>query len=212
MFRYDTPMTVRGCMGNHGIVLMGLSRSGKTTAGRCLAQSLGYHFYDTDELITKTTGLTPRCLYIEKGTEAFYRAEAEALQYCAQWSRHTDDPDVNDTGISRMPVIAAGGGLCDNSAALKILPAISYRFFLYAAEAVLFSRLSIDAEKTGAYPAFLQSLPVECSQTARLFFSELYKRRTDAYFDLCTDIIETDGLTCVETAAQIAGVLSRRAK
>lgn len=148
---------------------------------------------------------------MQKGIEAFYRAEAEALQYCLQCNHQSAASDINSTGITCGPVIAAGGGLCDNSAAVKMLQAIPYRFFLYAEEAVLFSRLSHDAEKTGTYPAFLQSLPVERCYTARALFSSLYKRRTDAYFDLCTDIIRIAGLTCIETAAQIVKVLNRRA-
>ena len=36
------------------IILIGLPGSGKTTKGKELAKVLGYHFYDTDELIVET--------------------------------------------------------------------------------------------------------------------------------------------------------------
>ncbi|MBP3627636.1 MAG: AAA family ATPase [Clostridia bacterium] len=57
----------------YGIIVCGLNGSGKSTVGRALAETLGYHFIDNENLFF--TRSTPN----EPYTNPFTRAEAEAL-------------------------------------------------------------------------------------------------------------------------------------
>ena len=207
------------------MILLGLSRAGKTSVGRLLAEQFGFSFYDTDELIRIRTSLTPRELCRRAGLSALHAAEAAALRECcslhdccggafaAEPLRHstplslpTDDSAEKRLGITveNCAVIAAGGGICDNAEASAIIAAIPLRVFLYAEEAALFERLTHDALQTGYYPAFLRFLPVAQKAEARHLFTELYTRRTELYRRSCNLIIDTAGLDCAAAAQKIA--------
>ena len=207
------------------MILLGLSRAGKTTVGQRLAERLGCSFYDTDELIRIRTGLTPRELCRQAGLSALHAAEAAALRECcslhdcggvvftAEPSQHPIPLPLRIDGsaekrqgiaVENCAVIATGGGICDNAEASAIIAAIPLRVFLYASETVLFERLTHDALQTGYYPAFLHFLPVVQKTEAQHLFTELYTRRTELYRRSCNLIIDTAGLDCAAAAQKIA--------
>ena len=235
------------------MILLGLSRAGKTSIGRLLAERLCCPFYDTDELIRIRTGLTPRQLYRQSGVSALHAAEAAALRECCGRAPFVSTDNRHDTTaetgrVASIPiesrhgttlaesgtvtadptehrcatvssvenlcvtaahaetgaVIAAGGGICDNTEAYAIVAAIPLRVFLYAEEATLFKRLTYDALQTGYYPAFLHFLSVAQQTEAQQLFTELYARRTKWYRSICNLIIDTTGLDCAAAAQKIA--------
>ena len=181
------------------MILLGLSRTGKTSVGRLLAERLCCPFYDTDELIRIRTGLTPRQLCRQADLLALHTAEAAALRECCGLDFAAG---IEEKTISA--VIAAGGGICDNTEASAIIAAIPLRIFFYATEAVLFERLTRDAVQTGYYPAFLHFLPVVQKAEAQRLFTELYARRTELYRKSCNLVIDTTGLDCAAIAQKIA--------
>lgn len=61
------------------IFLIGARGCGKTTVGKTLAQTLGYHFSDTDHYLQRTTGKTVAEIVAEEGWEGFRQRETEAL-------------------------------------------------------------------------------------------------------------------------------------
>ncbi len=61
------------------VVLVGLSGSGKSTVGRCLAERLDRPFIDLDVLIEGRTGSTPAELIDREGESHFRQLEAEAI-------------------------------------------------------------------------------------------------------------------------------------
>ena len=170
------------------MILLGLSRAGKTSVGQLLAEQLSCRFYDTDELIRIRTGLTPRELYRQSGVSALHAAEAAVLRECCC--------GLDFAAGANCAVIAAGGGICENAEASAIIATIPLRVFLYATEAALFERLTHDALQTGYYPAFLHFLPVVQKAEARRLFAELYAQRNELYRKSCNLIIDTTGLDC----------------
>ena len=96
------------------MILLGLSRAGKTSVGRLLAERLCCPFYDTDELIRIRTGLTPRQLYRQSDLLALHTAEAAALRECCGLDFAAG---IEEKTISA--VIAAGGGLLDNTGSVR---------------------------------------------------------------------------------------------
>jgi shikimate kinase len=69
--------------------------AGKTTVGRMLAQMLGFHFVDLDEIVEANAGRSVRAIFAELGEDEFRRLEREALEHAR---------DMKQT------VIALGGG------------------------------------------------------------------------------------------------------
>lgn len=193
------------------IILLGLSHAGKTTVGKLLATRLHGLFFDTDSILTRRTGCTPRQLCRNHGLAALHTAEAAALHECARLRHGTRGTAPNRTthdAEAQPVVIASGGGICDNQDAAAALSAIPQRIFLYAEEAALFSRLTHDARRAGFYPAFLGFLPAAQYAKAAQLFSQLYAHRTARYRALCTACLDTRGLNCELIADRLFAALT----
>ncbi len=61
-------------------ILIGMPGSGKSTVGKILAENIGYHFMDTDDLIIDKYQKPLMDLIEEMGVEGFIRAEGEILE------------------------------------------------------------------------------------------------------------------------------------
>src|SRR5574344_2860197 len=88
------------------VILCGMKHCGKSTHGRRIAALFGCPFFDTDDEIAKNTGKNARQIYTESGEDAFKAAEAEACRKIAGYASE------------HVCVIATGGGICNNSAAM----------------------------------------------------------------------------------------------
>ena len=78
------------------IILIGPMGSGKTSTGRILAKEMGYVFADTDEEVTKRTGVSIAYIFDVEGEEGFRKRECLALKEC-----------LNDNNT----VLSTGGGI-----------------------------------------------------------------------------------------------------
>jgi shikimate kinase len=112
------------------IVLIGLRRAGKTTAGGLLAQSLRWRLIDTDDVVAKMTGRTPADWIRGPGLEAFREAESSA---------------VASIGALRQVVIATGGGVPLADKNRKILRESALIAYLRADPSVLAGRARTDS-------------------------------------------------------------------
>ena len=66
------------------LILVGFPGTGKTQAGRIAADSLGWEFSDSDEVITSRTGRTIEDIFAQDGEPVFRALEREALSWlCA---------------------------------------------------------------------------------------------------------------------------------
>ncbi|MDR2304083.1 MAG: shikimate kinase [Treponema sp.] len=165
-----------------GIILItGPKHSGKTSAGRALAALMKSLFTDLDELIAEKEGKSPRELYRE-GPEVFCRAEAAALQSLLPPEK-------------ACVILAAGGGLCDNPAALELLksPGVNIVFLETSAETA-WKRIE---EAAGGLPPFLDT--GNPRETHRL----LHERRSAAYRSLAKIHIRAEGKSPEQIAAEI---------
>jgi shikimate kinase len=163
------------------IILMGPKHSGKTTTGKALALLFSCDFIDIDELILQRTGKSPRQLFSEDPA-VFQKAEADALAALA------------DSRGAKRRVIATGGGLIDNGEALSILKK----------SGVVMVYLDISAEGAwdriaagGELPPFLRT------ENPRETHRALHERRAAAYLQIANIVIETEGKSPQERAAEI---------
>ena len=69
------------------IVLCGFMGCGKTTIGKMLANSLGYQFADTDEMLIAETGKTIAQIFADSGESHFRDLEHQIVQKAAALSR-----------------------------------------------------------------------------------------------------------------------------
>jgi len=84
-------------MRTNSLALCGFMGCGKTTAGKLLAQELGFRFLDTDRMIEDRLGMTVPDIFAKHG-EACFRKEERAL--LAELS-----------AMQQSAVIATGGGM-----------------------------------------------------------------------------------------------------
>src|SRR6516162_8035344 len=89
------------------LALIGFMGTGKTSAGRLVAESLHFEFLDTDELIQARTGRAIADIFANNGEPAFRALEREV---------------VGELAARAKTVISTGGGLpanTENLASLK---------------------------------------------------------------------------------------------
>ncbi|MDR0386646.1 MAG: shikimate kinase [Treponema sp.] len=168
-----------------GIILItGPKHSGKTSAGRALAALMKASFTDLDELIEEREGKSPRELYRE-GAGVFRGAEAAALQSLLP---------AGKTCI----VLAAGGGLCDNPAALELLksPGISVVFLDISVETA-WNRV----RAAGGLPPFLDT------GNPRETHRRLHERRSVTYRSFAQIRIRAEGKSPEQIASEIVSAV-----
>ena len=124
------------------LVLIGLRGSGKSTAGKIVAQRLDWPFFDTDGIVQEKTSLSIRELFEQRGEAAFRKLESVAVLECAAHS-----PSVIATG---------GGAVLDprNVAALKCNAFVVH---LSADPVVLWLRVSHDPSSFQKRPKLLEN-------------------------------------------------------
>ena len=174
------------------IILLGIKHCGKSTQGKLLAKHFSCPFFDTDDEVTSLTGKTPRQIYTEQGKEAFLKAEQNACEKLVKDYQVKPDNDmvaIPENGkISA--VIATGGGICNNSAALEALHKIGIFVFLNADEKTAANRIvwEIKYDSDGSMknlPAYIASKNPKNVQEVRAIFHDLYEERQKIYKDLC---------------------------
>jgi len=165
------------------IFLTGPKHSGKTRAGKALASLCSCEFIDFDELITQRTGKSARQLYIE-GKEIFQKAETEAVESLA-----------NDSSNEQLRVVAAGGGIIDNQDAIAIIKKLNAVVVYLSIDAA--SAWERIAKSPGGLPPFLQT------ENPRETHRALHERRAAAYSQMADIVIESEGKSDKEIAAEI---------
>jgi shikimate kinase len=166
-------------------VLVGLPGTGKTTAGRLLAERLGVGFADSDELVEARAGRGVRDIFDRDGEAAFRTAEAEAIAAAL----HGFDG-----------VLALGGGAILAAATRSALAASDVPVVLLVADLpVLLQRVGLARER----PLLAADPP------ARL--AALAAQREPLYRSVATVVVDAGGGSAVEVAAAIEDALAEPA-
>lgn len=164
------------------IVLTGFMGSGKTTAGRLLAERLGWRFLDLDHEIERREGKSVPALFSENGEPYFRRAESATLASL-----------LGERGI----VLALGGGAPEelgNRLLLEQTPRTSV-IHLTAPFEILVARCM--AQPNATERPVLADLDLAAKR---------YEARRKHYDRIARHTIETTGLNLEET---IAAMLER---
>mgnify|MGYP002853378795 CR=1 FL=1 len=159
------------------IILLGIKHCGKSTQGKMLAKHFNCPFFDTDDEITQAEGKSPREIYTEGGKEAFLEAEKKACESLAE-------------KLQNFAVIATGGGICNNQAALDALHKFGTFVFLNADEKTAANRIvweiKYDSDgKMKNLPAYIANKDPKNIQDVRTIFHSFYEERQKIYKNLC---------------------------
>jgi shikimate kinase len=168
------------------IVLIGPKHSGKSSVGSELARLLKLPFFDLDRVIENRTGQSVRALYNDS-VELFRREEAAALNALAE------NAVDNGNGSRHSAVIAAGGGITDNSAAVSLLQNGHLIVYLDVSAQTAWRRIS----GAGELPPFLTAETPAASMEKHRLLHE--RRATD-----CRAIANVVINAAQETQAKIA--------
>lgn len=162
------------------IILIGFSTTGKSEAGRLLAQRLGWAFVDTDLWIMGMADKPIHAIFAEDGEDHFRTLEREVLaEACTR----------------EQTVIATGGGAVTAAENRALMGERGYVILLEAKPETILHRLQA-VQTTEPRPLLSGPDPL-----ARI--TELKARRQPLYEELADVIIETDHLTLGEVVEKI---------
>jgi len=162
------------------LYLVGMMGSGKSSAGRHLAEQLGYRFLDADTTLEQVAGRPIPELFATEGEEGFRRLEAAVLNQIASW---------------HSLVVATGGGVVTQPQNWGQLHQ-GVVIWLDAPDSLLLQRLAADPTP--------RPLMAVANPAARL--AELLAQRRPLYAQ--ADLhIQQDGRPADQVAAQILEAL-----
>ncbi len=153
------------------IILAGFKETGKTVAGRRLAERLGYTFIDLDAAIEVEAGMSIPQLFTERGEAAFRELESRMVERVVE---------------QRGCVIATGGGAVVNPRNLQALKQNGLIVTLTADPETILARIGTGADR-----------PILGGADTRIRVEQLLAERRDAY-DQADATVDTSGRTIDE--------------
>ena len=160
------------------IVLIGFMGSGKTTVGQLLAQTLGYTFADTDQLIEEGESMTIQEIFAQNGEGYFRQLETLIMEEVSGTMNQTE--------------ISVGGGLPMTLNNHKYLKKCGKVIYLKVSEQTVIDRLKGDTSR-----------PILSGEDATEMIYKLLALRDPTYRTLADRIIETDQLSVEEIVQKI---------
>lgn len=162
------------------IILIGFMGSGKTSVGKKLAESIGYDFKDTDEMIVSSEGKEIQEIFLKHGEEMFRKLESRLLL------------SIMDT--LEMTVLSTGGGMSLRDKNVNLLRLMGQVIYLRASTSTIVDRLSDDTSR-----------PLLKGENQQEKVERLLEERDPIYEKAAAIIIDTDGKNIDEIVKEILG-------
>ena len=164
------------------ITLTGFMGCGKSSVGRCLSELLCCPFMDLDAVIEESQGRSIPDIFASEGEAAFRQMEVEAL------SRIIETQQLRGN-----VVVALGGGAVMTPECAELVRKKTHCIYLRASVDTLVSHLENEAA----------GRPMLQGASLRSRIEELMALRSSTYEATAHDVIDTDGKTVEEVAAEI---------
>ena len=149
------------------VFLVGMMGVGKSTAGRLLAETLGWDYVDTDDEVPRRAGKSFQEIWERDGEGEFRRLEAQA---------------VADVSSRPEPaVVALGGGAILDETSRRIIKQAGLVVWLRADPGTLFGRLGKHA---GAGRPLLRGGPEDALRRLSEARAPIYENTADLVFDV----------------------------
>ena len=158
------------------IVLVGFMGTGKSTVGRVIAQKLGFHFIDTDDVIEQTSKAKISDIFAEHGEVYFRDLESQA---------------VKSVALMKNQVVSTGGGVVLRSSNIDLLRTGGPIFCLNATPKAIWDRVRSSRSR----PLLRGPDPLKKIET-------LLDKRAP-YYALADHQIETTGVSVDRVANEI---------
>lgn len=159
----DQPVPVK----QDRVFIVGMMGVGKSTAGRLLAETLGWPYVDTDEEVPRRAGRSFQEIWEHDGEPEFRRLEAEAVADVAARPGPT--------------VVALGGGAILDENSRSTIKSSGLVVWLRADPGTLFGRLGHHA---GAARPLLRHGPEEALRRLSEARAPIYEATADLVFDV----------------------------
>ncbi len=156
--------------------LIGMMGAGKSTVGKEVSARVGTPFVDTDDLVTKTSGLSIAEFWQRRGEEAFRTAEAQVIERLA----------------GTRTVVAAGGGAVMRPTNVTNMRQSGLVIWLTASAEVLAGRVGAG-----------EGRPLLAGGEIEETLSALMRVRNHAYESAADQIVETNEMTVGEVAEEV---------
>lgn len=167
------------------VFFIGGRGSGKTTAGRALAERLGWDFADTDLLVEKEAHVSIADMVAEHGWEHFREKECQALKKVCQKDRI---------------VVATGGGIILRPENRSVLRQAGHVVWLKTEAPVLVARIETGGG-WGSRPSLTGASPAQEMENILL-------QRAPLYAETATQVVD-GALDVEEVVEQVRGRLKR---
>ncbi|MFZ0240116.1 MAG: shikimate kinase [Desulfobacterales bacterium] len=167
------------------LFLIGYRCTGKTSAGKALAATLGWTFVDTDRIIVDEVGGSIAEFVAARGWTAFRETERQVIARLSQQDRQ---------------VIATGGGAVMTTENVRSMRSGGKVIWLQAAPETIRRRMRADAGTATGRPSLTGQGSLEEIETV------LAKRKTH-YAAAAHYVIDTDGLSITEVVSKIIVII-----
>lgn len=187
------------------LIFVGIKHCGKSTQGKIIASQLELEFFDTDDLIQKHEGISPREIYAKFGKEKFMEAEKNVCQKLAEFfetQNQKSSQEIRDKAAQSETrekpsfVVATGGGICENQNALEILKSFGMIIFLQANENTAADRIVNEADFSTSpirnLPAYIADKNPRTEKDVREIFHDFFTRRNARYKEIADIIVQME--------------------
>ncbi len=167
------------------VFLIGYRGAGKTSVARALANRLKYDWIDADDVVERDAGKTIAAIFADDGEAAFRDWESLVVAALTRKQR---------------VVVALGGGAVLRDENRQAICAAGPVVWLTAPVDTILDRLAAD-------PATAKRRPDLTSEGGRAEIEALLAKRTPLYRQCATLVVDTEGKSAAEVAAEIAANL-----
>lgn len=149
------------------VILIGMPCSGKSAIGRAIADYFGFTFYDMDEEIVSSAGMSIQSIFEEKGEPAFREIETQIAKKLSEVKK---------------AVVATGGGVVTRENNMK--------FFMSESSAIIFIHRHVTRFITTPKKVMEKRPLLQKTSLDKLL--NLYKTRLPLYRKYCNFEIQND--------------------
>ncbi len=149
------------------VILIGMPCSGKSAIGRAIADYFGFTFYDMDEEIVSSAGMSIQSIFEEKGEPAFREIETQIAKKLSEVKK---------------AVVATGGGVVTRENNMK--------FFMSESSAIIFIHRHVTRFITTPKRVMEKRPLLQKTSLDKLL--NLYKTRLPLYRKYCNFEIQND--------------------
>lgn len=170
------------------VILIGMPCSGKSAIGRAIADYFGFTFYDMDEEIVSSAGMSIQSIFEEKGEPAFREIETQIAKKLSEVKK---------------AVVATGGGVVTRENNMK--------FFMSESSAIIFIHRHVTRFITTPKRVMEKRPLLQKTSLDKLL--NLYKTRLPLYrkycnFEIQNDANKDDAIRSVIKLLEDQGVIS----